>query len=107
MLIVTDWTITSKIVDPAPDNNCKWHLQLIAAFDFEKFPFVIASGKESINLINVRTQQIQVLVKTSTFFLANMGFCKMRPDGTFTFHFVNREINTQNEIHTFYRKMYF
>ena len=107
LLIVENWVATKKIVDPAPDNNGKWHLQLISRFDLEKFPFVIAGGKESINLINVKTQEMQVLIKTSTFLLANMGFCKLRPDGTFTFHFVNRETNAQDGIYTFYRKMYF
>ena len=50
---------------------------------------------------------MQVLIKVSTFFLANMGFCRLRPDNTFTLHFVTRETNAQDELHTFYRKMYF
>ena len=42
LLIVQNWVVTKKIVDPFLDNVSKQHLQLISRFDFEKFPFVPA-----------------------------------------------------------------
>ena len=51
-MIVKDW-VPAWIVDSEPANINKYSLQPMAMFDADEFPFVIVSGMETINLVNV------------------------------------------------------
>ena len=52
-LVVHDWQVVSAIVDPHSGNTRKTWLAPLPGFDEKTFPFVIASGWQSYNLINV------------------------------------------------------
>ena len=55
LLVVHDWTVTRRILDAAPGNITKNWLCPLPTFHEEDFPFVVSSGYETCNLINVKT----------------------------------------------------
>lgn len=67
LLIVVDWKVIYEIGDNAPGNTEKfWHIPL-PGFDIETFPFLMTSGKESYNLINVKDGTMFELVKGTAY----------------------------------------
>ena len=67
LLIVQDWKVIHEIEDPVPGNTEKfWQLPL-PGFDMVDFPFLISSGKESYNLVNVNDGTMQPLIKGSAY----------------------------------------
>ena len=63
LLIIVDWKNIQTLKDPQL-NNIKTCLQLLPGFNVDQFPFILCNGGESINLINVRDNQIQTLIKS-------------------------------------------
>ena len=68
-------------------------------FDVDDFPFIISSGRESINLINIKTYSIeQLIVQSASTITAGWmgskgqaaGFFKKEENGEFTLHFTTR-----------------
>ena len=45
-----------------PGNTDKFWLEPVPGFDVETFPFIVSSGHESLNLINVKECRHEVLV---------------------------------------------
>ena len=64
-MVIDDWTVLHTIVDPVPGNNTKDWLSLLPSFDVETFPFVVSSGKNTFNLVNVKTGDMSVLISGS------------------------------------------
>ena len=54
LIVVENWQVTGVITDSNLSNIDKCWLQLMPGFSIEVFPFVIASGKDSINLVNLK-----------------------------------------------------
>ena len=66
MLIVNNWKVMFRITDSNPGNFQKCWLAPLPGFNFESFPFIVASGHETINLINVKEYSIQPLIQSSS-----------------------------------------
>ena len=58
LLLIHDWIVVHKIIDTAPGNITKNWLCEIPGFHEDEFPFVVCSGYETANLINVKTGTI-------------------------------------------------
>ena len=54
LLVIHDWSIVHRIVDPQPGNVQKYELLRFPNFDLATFPFILCRGHESINLVNVK-----------------------------------------------------
>ena len=54
LLIVIGGSVVSCLSDPNPGNHQKYWLEVLPGFDVEKFPFVVVSGCQSFNLVNVK-----------------------------------------------------
>ena len=70
LLIVHDWIVVKKglIEDPRAGNIEKFWMEPLPGFQYEKigdqeeFPWMVCSGKESINLVNVKTHLLMPLI---------------------------------------------
>ena len=54
ILLVQDWKMVKRIKDPNTHNKEKDWLALIPGFDENDFPFVITSGFETFNIVNIK-----------------------------------------------------
>ena len=63
-LLIEDWCVVGMIEDSDRGNIEKNFLSLIYGFDLQTFPFVICSGLETWNLINIKEKTIQILIHT-------------------------------------------
>ena len=61
-LVVQNWQVVNSIHDPDFGNTLKLWLAPLPGFDEKTFPFVIASGWQSYNLINVNDLSMEVLI---------------------------------------------
>ena len=63
LLIVHDWEVVSGIIqEPYPGNDQKYLMAALPGFDIETFPFVVVSGRKTINLVNVKEGRMQIFV---------------------------------------------
>ena len=54
ILIIHNWKVMKKIEEPNDGNSCKFWMARLPGFHVNEFPFVVCSGWETFNLINVR-----------------------------------------------------
>ena len=54
LLVIDSWQVVYRIEDPSKTNIQKCWLAPLPDFDHESFPFVITSGAESYNIVNVK-----------------------------------------------------
>ena len=54
LLLIKNWKFIAKISDSNPNNFQKYWLAPIPFFNSETFPFIVSSGYETIDLINVK-----------------------------------------------------
>ena len=54
LLILDNWQAIHEIKDPNPGNIYKCWISTVPLFDTETFPFIIVSGYESYNIVNVK-----------------------------------------------------
>ena len=68
-------------------------------FDADEFPFILSSGREAINIINIKTFTIEQLISQSASTITAgwmgskgqaAGFFKIEENGEFTLHFTTR-----------------
>ena len=52
-MILHDWQVVNLIVEPVFGNTLKYWIEPLPGFNEDTFPFVVISGWESFNLINV------------------------------------------------------
>ena len=64
-LIAHDWQVVNCISDRNLGNTQKCWMALLPGFDQETFPFIISSGFESFNLINVNEYTQEPLIHAS------------------------------------------
>ena len=57
ILVIKKWCVTNRIIDDQ-GNSLKYQLIPIRGYDYETLPFVVSSGRKSINLINVKSATI-------------------------------------------------
>ena len=60
IMIITNWTVQHVILDPEEGNGYKCFLQVLPGFNQD---YVLASGYETTNLINVKRGTMQQLIK--------------------------------------------
>ena len=63
-MLVEDWRATKIIKDPRSGNILKQWLCPMPGFDLEEVPFVLSSGSESFNIVNLKTYFMQALIDT-------------------------------------------
>ena len=64
LMLVEDWKATKIIKDPRSGNRLKQWLCPMPGFDLEEFPFIICSGTESYNILNLKTYYMQAFIDT-------------------------------------------
>ena len=67
-------------------------------FDLEEFPFVVASGESTFNIVNVKTGHMEVLIKAATSVLHSQTsvFFVPEDDGTVSMHFSTTRTTEEN-----------
>ena len=66
LLIIKDWQQVRIINDANHGNKHKFWIKKVPGYDNEKFPFLICSGINSFNLINVKTCKTETLIQASS-----------------------------------------
>ena len=62
ILIISNWRYTTRITDPQTGNDMKRFLTELPGADLKGLPFMISSGRESLNLISGERKKMQALV---------------------------------------------
>ena len=105
MLVIDDWKITAVIHDSNTINSEKYWISKLPDFDIEEFPFLIVSGRESFNLINIVRATCQPLIKassknlygqTAAFFIMASDEEKINGKAAFIMHFATKKITAVN-----------
>ena len=65
LFLVHHWQVVHKFVEPNYGNTLKMWLAPLPGFCEETFPFLICSGWESFNIINVKDFRMEVLINAS------------------------------------------
>ena len=100
LLVMHDWEVVRAIIDPAPGNITKNWLCPLPTFDEDDFPYVVCSGYETCNIVNVKTGTIQAFLHAPAWYCQSMegGFFIHRQDtGNIEFHMANKQISNKNE----------
>ena len=66
LLVVHNWKIVGLIRDDKPGNLHKLMILPLPGFDEETFPFMLCSGYESFDLVNIRDLTIEALIMESS-----------------------------------------
>ena len=98
ILVVHMWQVVNSIHDPDFGNTLKLWLAPLPGFDEETFPFIIASGWQSYNLINVEDMHMEVLIKASSKSVRNsVAGVLLKVDSGFNLHFTTQTITDVNK----------
>ena len=62
ILLAKDFTVVHRFKDPSLNINKLWIAQLPTFNEFT-FPFLVASGSDTFNLINIKDTRMEVLLK--------------------------------------------
>ena len=62
LLVLNNWQIVYKFIEPDFGNTLKQWFGLLPGFDPESFPFIICSGWHTFNLINIKDFHMERLV---------------------------------------------
>ena len=91
LFIVHNWRVVMLIKDPDIRNISKYSITPFLGFNEETFPFVVTSGESSINIVNVKTMTMDVLVKcaTSVLHAQTSVFFDKDEEGVTTMHFAH------------------
>ena len=65
LLLVDNWFVTNEIADANELNTEKYWVLPLPNFNPDSFPFLVCSGRESFNLVNVKTAKMEVMIKAS------------------------------------------
>ena len=65
LLIIHKWEQVHIIAGDSPGNVDMYWLEPLPGFDEQNFPFLISSGAESLNLINVKEYEHEPLIKAA------------------------------------------
>ena len=98
LLLLDNWQVTGYITDSQKGNLYKTWIAPLPDFDLDTFPFLVVSGRESFNLVNLKVRQMQILVQApcknhgaqEAFFFRKEGY-------GFTMHFCTKERTSENK----------
>ena len=62
LLIFHDWKFVHLIEDKQAGNTEKIWIDTLPGFDLQLFPFLVLCGRESFNLLNLNTMEMQKFV---------------------------------------------
>ena len=65
LLIIQNWEVITKIKEFNDGNTNKYWIRELPGFNEVDFPFIICSGWETFNLININDFHMETLVKAS------------------------------------------
>ena len=101
LLLISNWVATSVVYKVAPGNLLKHWIRPIPGFDEEHYPFLVCSGRESLNLINVKNADSEKLIITSCINIrCQPAFFFKEEDYGFSMHFATKDMSDENiEIH--------
>ena len=69
-------------------------------FDEKTFPFVISSGREFFNILNVRDYKMQALIRAPCMNIrCQQAFFFKKEENGYSMHFTTTELTTQNLIY--------
>ena len=57
-----DYQVVKRIQESNVGNNDKYWFCALPGFNEVEFPFIVVSGFESFNLVNVKTGNMQILI---------------------------------------------
>ena len=63
LLILHNWKVIKQIVDKQAGNLDKFWIDKLPGFDLDTFPFLVCSGRETFNLINVTKGKMYPLIQ--------------------------------------------
>ena len=63
LLIAHDWKLIRVLLKIQPGNFNKHYIVPLPDFDEQTYPFIVCSGRENFNLINVKEFRMQKLIK--------------------------------------------
>ena len=63
ILIINDWKVMKKLTEPNDGNTSKFWMARLPGFSETDFPFIVCSGWETFNLINVKDYLMEPLIK--------------------------------------------
>ena len=89
LYIIEDWKNVKHINEPNVGNNQKyWLCPMSSWFDIEKTPFIIVSGSESFNIVNVKTKEMAPFIQYPACYYQGQdgGFFYPEQNG-WSFHF--------------------
>ena len=97
-LVVHNWQVVNSIHDLNFGNTLKLWLAPLPGFDEETFPFVVASGWQSYNLINVSDMSMEVLIEASSKSVRNsVAGVLLEVHSGFNMHFTTQTITDENK----------
>ena len=62
ILVISNWRYSRRIIDPQSGNDMKKFLTPLPGPDLKNLPFLISSGKESLNLVSGERKKMQQLI---------------------------------------------
>ena len=101
MLLISNWVPTRVVYKVAPGNFYKHWIRPIPGFDEEYYPFLVCSGRESFNLINVKDADMEKLINASCINIrCQPAFFFKEEDYGFSMHFATKDVSDENiEVH--------
>lgn len=66
ILVISNWRYIQRIIDPQSGNEFKRFMSPLPGTDLRRLPFLLVTGKESLNMISGEKKQMQVLVNASS-----------------------------------------
>ena len=98
LLLIDDWQAVHRFEDADPGNFEKYWQCRLPGFDLETSPFLVTSGQQSFNLINVRDFRMEVLILASAKNMQSQeaGFFKEEENGH-SFHFTTIPMTEENK----------
>ena len=92
LLISHNWNITHVLFKIQPGNFNKHWIRPLPGFDLDKYPFLVCSGRENYNLINVKTFKMEKFVMAPNVNIRfQSAFFFMKEDYGFSMHFTTKE----------------
>ena len=94
LIILRDWKVTNVISDPVSGNSRKCWLETLPCFDYDKCPFLIASGNLTYNIVNLKTATMQILIQEAVpNWFGAQAWCFTKRYNKIEMHFCTRNFN--------------
>ena len=98
LLLIENWKLYRYISDDHKGNHYKTWFVPLPNFNPETFPFIVVSGRESFNLVNLKERRMQMLIAApSKTHGPQEAFFFKKEDYGFTMHFCTKERTSENK----------